>query len=349
MKNATTKAFGMVFAALIILTIWSSHSQQPQTQTAPIYAVNAKYTNGVGPGYWATKGSGLTLNLSAGTAFCSGSVVTYSGSTLSMTASTTNNIYLNTASSCVPATKTAAFVTNDIPIAQVITGSSTITSITDVRTPFVAGSASSAIPAVATTGAVNVMVATFTPAITSLTTGLTIIIIPNNTNTAQPTTVNVNGLGAKNITKLGSSFAAAIGDLVLNQPALLIYNGTSFDLQNPAAQLLVGAGSSGAPSHSFTTAPDYGMWVGSGALRFSRSGTDVLDVNINGITVNGSIGGNYGNFGVTTVGALGSASGHGAGTIIAVSDGSGSAGATCAGSGTNYQIALSNGTTWTCR
>ena len=108
----------------------------PQTQTAPIYPVNAKYTNGVAPGYYPTAGSGLTLNIGKGTAFCSGSPVTYAGGTLTMTASTTNYIYLNTASSCAVAGKTTAFTSTDIPIAVVVTGGSSITSITDDRTMF---------------------------------------------------------------------------------------------------------------------------------------------------------------------------------------------------------------------
>lgn len=121
---------------LVALFASAMAAQQPQTQTAPISALNAKYANGTAPGYWPTAGSGLTLNLSGGTAFCSGSVVTYSAGTLTMTASTTNNIYLNTASSCVPAVKTTAFTSSDIPVAQVVTSGSAITGITDVRTLF---------------------------------------------------------------------------------------------------------------------------------------------------------------------------------------------------------------------
>lgn len=136
------------FFALLVLYSASLAAQQPQSQTAPISALNAKYANGVAPGYWPTAGSGLTLNVSGGTAFCSGSVVTYSAGTLTMTASTTNNIYLNTASSCVPAVKTSAFTTSDIPVAQVVTSGSAITSIADVRTLFHFGGVSGTSPIV---------------------------------------------------------------------------------------------------------------------------------------------------------------------------------------------------------
>lgn len=124
-------------AILVGMLATAALAQQPQTQTAPTYAVNAKYVNGVAPGYAPTAGSGLTLNLGPGTANCgSGTIVTYAAAGLTMTASTTNYVYLNTAASCVPAVKTSTFVAADIPIAQVVTSSSAITQITDDRTLF---------------------------------------------------------------------------------------------------------------------------------------------------------------------------------------------------------------------
>jgi len=112
-------------------------AQQPQAQGGqPIYAVNAKYVNGVGPGYWPTKGTGLTLNLTAGTAYCGSppSVVTYAGGTLTMTASATNYVYLDPSNSCAPATNTTGAPIGAVPIANVVTGGSAITSIEDART-----------------------------------------------------------------------------------------------------------------------------------------------------------------------------------------------------------------------
>jgi hypothetical protein len=118
-------------------------AQNPQTQTAPIYQVNAKYTNGVAPGYAPTAGSGLTLNIGPGTANCgSGLIVTYAGGVFSLTASATNRVYLDTTAACTPSIKTGAFSSTDIPIAVIVTGSSAITSITDDRTPFTAPSGS---------------------------------------------------------------------------------------------------------------------------------------------------------------------------------------------------------------
>lgn len=113
------------------------YGQQPQTHTAPISAINAKYTNGVAPGYAPTNGGGLHVNIGPGTSFCAGVVVQSSSVSISLTANTTNNIYLNTGSSCVPAAKTSAFTSSDIPIAFVTTNGGSITGINDVRNPFI--------------------------------------------------------------------------------------------------------------------------------------------------------------------------------------------------------------------
>jgi hypothetical protein len=81
-------------------------AQQPQAQSSqPVYAVNAKYVNGVAPGYWPTAGAGLTLNLSAGTAHCGNppAAADYAGGTLTMTANATNYVYLDPGADCVPA------------------------------------------------------------------------------------------------------------------------------------------------------------------------------------------------------------------------------------------------------
>lgn len=111
-------------------------AQQPQTQTAPIYSANAKWTNGVAPGYWPTKGAGLTLNLSAGTVNCFATIIEYGGGTLSMTNSTTNYVYLDTTASCAPGFNTSGFTGATIPLAKVVTSGGAITSIDDVRNSF---------------------------------------------------------------------------------------------------------------------------------------------------------------------------------------------------------------------
>jgi len=115
-------------------------AQQPQAQQGqPLYAVNAKYVNGVAPGYWPTAGAGLTLNIAAGTAICGNPPVKvdYAGGTLTMTNAATNYVYLDPTATCAPAFNITGFAVGQIPLAKVVTGASAITSVTDVRSWFV--------------------------------------------------------------------------------------------------------------------------------------------------------------------------------------------------------------------
>jgi parallel beta-helix repeat protein len=118
-------------------TAWAQQAQAQQGQ--PIYAVNAKYVQGVGPGYWPTAGAGLTLNIAAGTAICGNLPVKvdYAGGTLTMTNAATNYVYLDPVASCVPAKNTTGFTAGVIPVAQVAAAGGVITGVTDVRTWFV--------------------------------------------------------------------------------------------------------------------------------------------------------------------------------------------------------------------
>jgi hypothetical protein len=127
-------------------------AQQPQTQTAPIYSANSKYVQGVGPGYWPQAGAGLVLNLSAGRVRCLNAMVNYAGGTLTLANNTTNYVYLDTASSCAPASNTSGYTSATIAIATVVTASGVITTITDDRTLGIATPASSSLGTVTTTG-----------------------------------------------------------------------------------------------------------------------------------------------------------------------------------------------------
>jgi hypothetical protein len=137
----------LLVGALVLLLapdtwqLTSSLAQQPQAQQGqPLSALNAKYVNGVAPGYWPTAATGLTLNLSAGTSVCNNSPVTYAGGTLTMTASATNYVFLDMTNNCTPALTSggASFPATGVPIAVVTTSGSAITAISDVRSWFVA-------------------------------------------------------------------------------------------------------------------------------------------------------------------------------------------------------------------
>jgi hypothetical protein len=85
--------------------------------------------------YASSAGAGLTLNLSAGGAFCGNppALVSYAGGTLTLTASQTNYVYLDPAQTCIPAFNITGFLVGQIPLAKVVAGASTITTITDMR------------------------------------------------------------------------------------------------------------------------------------------------------------------------------------------------------------------------
>ncbi len=166
-------------------------AQQPQTRDTTnvqaLQGINAKWANGVAPGYWSTAGTGLTLNVSAGTAFCAGTIVTYAGGTLTMT-NTTNYIYLDTSSSCAPAVKTSALTNADVPLAVVVAAAGAITTITDDRTIFVFGQAISCSQLPAFTGDVTKALGSCVTVNVNLPTGVTQAGYLLATNIAAPST-----------------------------------------------------------------------------------------------------------------------------------------------------------------
>ena len=61
-------------AAIGLALVAPLFAQQYQSTLAPIFATNAKYVNGVAPGYAPTSGTALVLNLGPGTANCAGTI-----------------------------------------------------------------------------------------------------------------------------------------------------------------------------------------------------------------------------------------------------------------------------------
>lgn len=84
----------------------------------------------------------------------------------------------------------------------------------------------------ADSGAVNVCVVTLSPAPASYTDGQVVVFKVNHTNTLG-VTLNVNALGAKSVTKYGTS-GLSPGDLLVGQIVTVVYDGTRFQLQAPA-------------------------------------------------------------------------------------------------------------------
>ena len=119
---------------LLLLLTSIGYSQQPTT-TAPLMNWNSQYVNGTAPGYWPTAGTGRNLLISSGTSFCAGVVVNYAGGTLALPASSTSYIFLDATNACAVTSNTSGFTNSYIPIA-IVTTTSTITNITDVRNSF---------------------------------------------------------------------------------------------------------------------------------------------------------------------------------------------------------------------
>ncbi len=139
---------GLLAIVLTMVGTFPVSAQQPQMTGAPIYQVNAKAVNGVAPGYAPLSGGGLVLNIGPGTSNCANTIIQYAGGNITLTASNTNYVYLDTSSSCAVGHNTTGFTSTTVPIATVVVGSSsfTNTNITDVRT-FMGTTASSPAPA----------------------------------------------------------------------------------------------------------------------------------------------------------------------------------------------------------
>lgn len=103
--------------------------------------------------------------------------------------------------------------------------------------------------------AANVYAATLSPAATTYTVGMVVRIKVANTNTGA-STLNVNGLGAKTIKKRTGADLLA-NDLLANQVAEFVFDGTNFQLQNPGAGEFVGTGS--IPGASAATQIAHGL------------------------------------------------------------------------------------------
>jgi hypothetical protein len=83
-------------------------------------------------------------------------------------------------------------------------------------------------------GTAQAQTATFSPALSSLVAGLNLYFLPTAANTAAAPTFSPNSLTAKTITKCGTA-ALIANDLTTTGLAHLIYDGTEWQLLNPAA------------------------------------------------------------------------------------------------------------------
>jgi hypothetical protein len=85
-----------------------------------------------------------------------------------------------------------------------------------------------------TGGTADAITLTATPAVTAYTAGLHLRFVASGDNTIAGVTINVNGLGNKNVTKRGTT-ALVAADIKSGAVTFVVYDGTQFQLINPAA------------------------------------------------------------------------------------------------------------------
>jgi tail fiber protein gp53 len=145
----------------------------------------------------------------------------------------------------------------------------------------------------ADTGSANAYLATLSPAIVAYTAGIRISVKIANTNTAA-STINVNSVGVKSI-KLTNGNAINVGDLLSGQIAEFEYDGTNFQLLNPAStasqiqvqssSLVYAASTSSANTYTASLTPALsayttGMTV---KIKFTHANTGAATLNINSV------------------------------------------------------------------
>lgn len=89
-------------------------------------------------------------------------------------------------------------------------------------------------------GTADVITLSLSPAITAYSEGVVYCFQPSSNNATTTPTLNINSVGAKTIVKRGSA-ALEAGDIVADEPALVVYNSTddNFTLINPAVNSAV--------------------------------------------------------------------------------------------------------------
>lgn len=141
-------------------------------------------------------------------------------------------------------------------------------------------------------GTANALTLTLTPAITSYTLGQTFTFIPTANNSGA-TTINVSGVGVKNVFINGA--ATTGGELKLGVPVFAQYDGTQFSLIGAAsasASVLAGNGTKAAPSISYVNDPTHGWYrQGSGVTRYSGGNVDKIGVSSTNVILYGGTSG----------------------------------------------------------
>ena len=144
----------------------------------------------------------------------------------------------------------------------------------------------------ADTGSADAYLATLSPALAAYTAGSMVILNVANANTGAAT-INVNGLGVKNIVTEQNGTLQA-GDLIAGRRAWLLYDGTSFRLvnrnienriQNDSFNYILDTGA--ADAYVATLVPAVTAYVAGQrlSLKIANTNTGAATVNVNGLGV----------------------------------------------------------------
>ena len=130
---------------------------------------------------------------------------------------------------------------------------------------------------------------TMTPALTAYASGQMFYFVAAGANTGA-VTLNIDGLGARNVTRHGS-VALVAGDILSGEVCVVVYDGTRFQLLNPASYtnlnvtgvLSLAAGTALLPSLAFSGDPNTGLWSpAADTLAASTGGSERLRVDSSG-------------------------------------------------------------------
>ncbi len=120
-----------------------------------------------------------------------------------------------------------------------------------------------------TTGSANAYVFTSSPAIAAYSAGMTFRLKANFANTGSAT-LNVSGLGAKDIKKLDGATALGSGDIANGQEFVVIYDGTNMQLVSPASSFIPAWTDEGSATWSASNADQ--------VITFTNAGKDLYKV-----------------------------------------------------------------------
>jgi hypothetical protein len=189
-----------------------------------------------------------------------------------------------------------------------VTDASTVAQVQNSATVYASGG-----------GTANAHTLTLTPAPAAYAAGQAFSFVANATNTGA-TTLNVNGLGAKNIVRGNGSTALAGGEIQSGALVSVVYDGTSFRMDAPTGwELISKASPSGASTIDITLPSGYAEFEVSYALTPSVDAQLIVRSSTDGTTFP-STGGDYATvyiFNNSTTTSSASSSGTAGGIIVA--------------------------------